>query len=363
MIARGRRLRVLFDAYELAPDSGKSLGIYNYAKNLFHALADFSGESVEFVVVCNGACVSDFNVRHPRVNVKIKSKSAPGKIARQVWMRVGAALEVRRQRADIYFSPKGFLPNGLRIFSPHARSVVVIHDLIPLWYAEHFPGYFGWLEELVVNRSLVQSAISADRVVAISKATATDIRNRLGRTEGVMVVHNGVPITAPGNSPLSEPFIFAITSSLPHKNSTGILDAYRHYRSLVKNPLPLILCGADSRGEAGVYALRGLSDADLHGCYANARLFLFFSRIEGFGFPPVESMTHGTPVLCSDIPSLREVTNGYAHYVSPDDSRRAAVRMAELLAEPVPDKLEIAKLVAGYSWESCAKGVLNIFLE
>ena len=363
MTANGRRLKVFFDAYELAPGAGKSIGIYNYAKNLFHALAEFADDSVEFVVACNGACASDFDIKHPRVDVKIIHQSAPRKIARQMWLRAGAALEVRRQQADIYFSPKGFLPNGIRILSPHASSIVVIHDLIPLWYAENFPGYFGWLEELVVNRGLVKSALCADKVVAISEATAKDIFTRLGRSDGVTVVHNGIPIATPSGSPLNEPYIFAITSGLPHKNSKGILDTYRNYRALVNDPLPLILCGADSQGEIGVHALKGLSDADLHGCYAHARLFLYLSRIEGFGFPPVEAMTHGTSVLCSDIPSLREVTNGSAHYVSPDDSRRAAVKMAELLEGPLPDRSEITKSVAGYSWEFCAKGVLNIFLQ
>ncbi len=357
------QLRVFFDAYELAPGAGKSLGIYNYAKNLLRALVEVSEETVEFVVACNGACAPDFDIRHSRVDMKIFRDEAPGKLARQLWLRVGAAVEVRRQQADVYFSPKGFLPNGLHLFSPRTRSVVVTHDLIPLWYAEHFPGYFGWVEELVVNHGLTQSILGADRIIAISQATATDIRNRLGRIEGVTVVHNGIPTTAPGNPPLSVPFIFAIASGLPHKNAVGVLEAYQHYRGLVQDPLPLVLCGSDSHGAPGVQAVRGLSDADLHGYYAHARLFVFLSRIEGFGFPPVEAMSHGTPVLCSDIPSLREVTCGAACYVSPDDPQSAAAQIAELLAGPIPDKFEIAKIAERYSWEFCARGILNVLRD
>lgn len=353
-------LRVLFDVYELAPGSGKSIGIYNYAKNLLSELARADDQSMQFIVVCNKACAPDFQPRKNNVHVEIIGSGAPSKLARQFWLRGGAAWQVRKQCADIYFSPKGFLPNGFAIFSPNVKSVVVIHDLIPLWYADHFPGYFGWLEELVVNRSLIRSVCKADRVIAISQATAMDIQARLGRSKDVIVVHNGVPISLPGCAPIEGPYIFSVSSDLPHKNASGLIDAYRQYRFLAKNPLPLILCGVTQPEVQGIYAMRGLSDIEMHGCYAHARLFVFLSRIEGFGFPPLEAMSHGTEVLCSDIPVLREVTNGAAYYVSPDEPQAVCAKLLEILERPAPCRDLVSKTSKIFSWETCAKGVLEV---
>jgi N-acetylglucosaminyldiphosphoundecaprenol N-acetyl-beta-D-mannosaminyltransferase len=354
-----KRLRVLFDAYELAPGSGKSIGIYNYAKNLLRELVALNDESVEFIVMCNTACVNDFTYSASNIKISIIGKYEPGKIARQFWMRCGAAFQVYKHGADIYFSPKGFLPNGLKLLSPRTKSVVVIHDLIPLWYREHHPGYFGWLEELIVNGSLIKSATTGDRVIAISQATASDIQRRLGRTVGIDVVHNGVPVSQPGKVPMSTPYIFAISSNLPHKNSEGLIAAYVKYREKAINPLPMVLCGVDQPPVDGIHAVKNLTDCELHGYYANARLFLFLSLIEGFGFPPLEAMSHGTKVLCSDIPSLREVTQNVANYVDPSAPDEICSKLLEILGRDAPPRDLIAKSISQYSWEACAKGVLN----
>lgn len=361
MVSSAGQLRIFFDAYELAPGVGKSIGIYNYAKNLFRALVENLGNSIELTVACNSACAPDFDASHPSVKLQVLRQGAPSTLARQLWLRGGAALAFRRNRSDIYFSPKGFLPNGIRLLSPRAKSAVVVHDLIPLWYAEKHPGHFGQLEQLVVNQGLSHSVRKADCVIAISGATATDIERRLGRSAGVVVVHNGVPVTPPGLPPLSGPYVFAVTSSFPHKNASGVLAAYSAYRQLTDTPIPLVVCGIDDPLLPGVVALKGLSDTAMHGCYANARLVLFLSFVEGFGFPPVEAMTHGTQALCSDIPSLREVTRGAAFYAPPDDPQKVGRKLHELLAQPAPDRKATAAAVAGFSWDACARGILDVF--
>ncbi|MDP2267127.1 MAG: glycosyltransferase family 1 protein [Thiobacillus sp.] len=359
-------MRVLFDAFELAPGAGKSIGIYNYALNLFRALLQQLPSDIELVVVCNPACAADFDPGiHPRVRRIVLGTRNPGRVVRQLWLRWGALREVRRNKADTYFSPKGFLPGFVgRVRG--VRTVVVLHDLIPLWYAEHHSGFFGFLEERLVNGGLRRTARKADRIVAISRATADDIASRTKRTRDVSVVHNGLPLVAPGPRLLTGDYLFAITSSLPHKNATGVLAAYRAYRLLVSVPLPLLVCGIADPGLEGVHAVRGLSDAELHSCYAHARAFLFLSRIEGFGFPPLEAMTHGVPVVCADVSALREVTQGAAVLVDPDDAVGAGAALRDMATDS-PERERVVKLgqsvVASYSWERCARGVLAVLCE
>ncbi|MFN7276546.1 MAG: hypothetical protein ACK5VP_01995, partial [Betaproteobacteria bacterium] len=89
-------MRVLFDAFELAPGTGKSMGIYNYARHLLPALTEVAGPSIQFVVACNSACAADFRLAAPTVSTRILHHGVPGKFARQVWWRGRAALEAAK---------------------------------------------------------------------------------------------------------------------------------------------------------------------------------------------------------------------------------------------------------------------------
>lgn len=355
-------MRIVFDAYELFPGPGKSIGIYNYAKNLLKALIQVIDDDTEIFVICNTSNISDFNYDHKAVTNIIISKSPPGKIARIAWIYGQAALIIKKIKADVYFSPKGFLPKGISFLSPQTKTVVVIHDLIPLWYAEHFPGYFGWMEEMFINNLQKSSVKYSDRLIAISQATADDIALRLRRTKGISILYNGIPITKAGTRPFEKPYIFAMASHLPHKNYDGLLAAYRAYRAIEDAPLPLIICGVSESNQLGVITVKGLDDATLHAYYAYADLFIFLSLIEGFGFPPVEALAHGTPVICSDIPSLREITKGFANYVPPTLPEVVGKQIAQVLSQDtsVSIKEERKNIINEYTWHSCATGILNV---
>jgi glycosyltransferase involved in cell wall biosynthesis len=353
-------MRIVFDAYELVLGQGKSIGIYNYAKNLLKAMPQALDDGAEIVVLCNSLNYADFKCEHPAVSYVTISK-LPDKFARLAWFFGQAAVTVKKLAADVYFSPKGFLPIGMRLVSPQIKTVIVIHDLIPLWYADHYPGYFGRFEELFINNAISSSIKRANHVIAISGATADDITARFGTGVPLSMAHNGVSIHAPGPRPYDKPYIFAMASQLPHKNAAGVLAAYRAYRTLAADPLPLFFCGIAAADQEGVTAVKSLFDEQLHAYYAYADLFLFLSLIEGFGFPPVEALAHGTPVLCSDIPALREVAKDLAAYADPRNPEQAGAKIAELLAaENSPARREARKKISQeFTWLSCAISILN----
>jgi len=358
------KLRVLFDAFELVPDSGKSIGIYHYAVSLWRALQSRADVELEWVLACNGrnadALAGALGSR------QIVYPGAPSQWQRQAWLRWHAQALMRREGCDVYFSPKGFLPGWWgRTFG--VRTCAVVHDLIPLWYAEHHPGYFGRAEAWVVNRELQRTCRSADAVVTISEAAAQDIRQRCPGGSPPHVIHNGLPPVAvrPVPSGRVRPFIFAMASSLPHKNARMVLAGYQRYRACVDDPLDLVVCGIDDPGQPGVTTIRGVSAEVLHGHYREARLFVFLSRTEGFGFPPLEAMAHGTPVLCSDIPVLRETTCGNAVFVAPDDASAIGAALRETLSPEGHDTLMRLRgaapgVLARYSWSACAESVAGV---
>lgn len=349
---------------------GKSIGIYNYALNLFKALSALPQRGFELHLTCNGGSFDDFDpqaadgcYRH-----RVLESATPTALQRQCWMRWGAARTVRALGAEVYFTPKGFLPGW--VGSPSGfRTVAVVHDLIPLWYATHQPGYFSFLERVLVNGGLVRAARHADQLIAISQATADDIAHTVGRDISTIdVIYNGVPPPrGAAQRPVTGRYLFAVASALPHKNLAGVLALYRRYRAMVSDPLPLVVCGgAEGLTAEGVTFVRGISDELLHAYYAHAEVFVFLSLIEGFGFPPLEAMQHGVPVLCSNIPSLREVTAGAACLVSPSDPDEGARALASLLTDPA-ERCVLAErgrgMAARYSWDDCARQVAEVLMR
>ena len=368
------RARVLFDAFELSPNGGKSIGIYNYAVNVWKALQAVLPADVELVLACHGDNAQDFPVLAPTgqpgpvVNVKQLAEATPGRWARQAWQRFGAQWLAQREGCAVYFSPKGFLPGwwGRPI---GLRTCVVVHDLIPMWYARHHPAQFGLLEKWLVNGGLARSCLHADQLITISNAAAQDMRQCLPGMRAPRVVYNGLPpLPAQRVAPAGpRPYLFAIASALPHKNTGALLAGYRHYRTITSAPLPLVVCGIDDPAQEGVKAVKHLSAAELHGYYQGAELFVFLSLAEGFGFPPLEAMMNGTPSLCSDIEVLRETTMGNAFYVDPGNPQAIGQALLASLspqAQPARDEMRrrAPEVTAQYTWQRCAQALADSIL-
>jgi glycosyltransferase involved in cell wall biosynthesis len=366
-------MRYLFDASELTPKSTKSIGIYRYAVGLAAAMATLLAEGEFMLIVCNGDNQADFSglAQRPGVQLMPIQASMPGHVWRQWWQRLGCALFVRRQGVDLYFSPKGFIPRALG-WSRRVKRVCVIHDLIPYWYFERYPKYFGALERLLVSDAFRNARAHADHIVAISNETRMQLLEWGVRPERVNIVHNGLDRVDAGAQDVqmpdvAGPFIFAMASTLPHKNLAGILAGYQAYRALAGDAaVPLLLCGATDIVQDGVVSLGRVSDAALRGLYQQASLFVFLSLIEGFGYPPLESLRVGTPVLCSNIEVFREVCGELASYVPPEQAQQVGRAMSELMVTPwTPARRAVlqeqarSRIAQRFDWALCGQGVLT----
>lgn len=366
-------MKLLFDASELTPVSAKSVGIYRYALGLFAEMVRQCGANDHVVLVCNGDNRSDFEpgVNPACVTVMCIRPHMPGHIWRQWWMRLGAALCLRRVGADAYLSPKGFIPRGMAWPRGVAR-VAVIHDLIPFWYFTRWPAYFGRVERWLVSAAFEHAFQRADRLIAISEETGRALAQHGVPSRRVSVVLNGVDpaddveaLRSCLPAGVAGRFIFAMASALPHKNQQGVLAAYAAYRRLAgARALPLVLCGASDVQQSGVLPVGRVSHQTLLALYRHADLFVFLSLIEGFGYPPIEALRMGTPVLCSDIGVLKEVTGELAHHVAPQSAEQAGQAIHRLCdapwTQPQRDALRSRaehRIATELSWERCAAGV------
>lgn len=223
------------------------------------------------------------------------------------------ARQAREYKLNLYHSPHYTLPVMLR-----CPSLLTIHDLIHFKFRENFPAWKVKAAEVVIKRAVSR----ADVVVTVSETSKQDILEFLPNAEGkIEVLYNrleedwfgpapGLDLSAMG---IGRDYLLYVGNFKKHKGVATLMEAY----SRIQDPPPLVLAGRtgeiDSDLNDRIQSLprvRLLGHADrplLHQLYSQAMLFVMPSLYEGFGYPPLEAMSVGTPVLSSDAPALQEV--------------------------------------------------------
>jgi alpha-1,3-rhamnosyl/mannosyltransferase len=228
------------------------------------------------------------------------------------------------------------VPAAMPAYSPNLPLVLTIHDAIPWRHPEWFTRANALQQRLLVGRA----ARKADLILTDSHASKDDIVNLLlVDASRVEVIHLGIsPAFSPANRDrhwveqrygLNGPIVLSVGTPEPRKNLRGTIEIFER----VAKEFPeasLILVGGDGWGTDPISERIAASPCriirtgrvdfdDLTHLYASADCFLFPSLLEGFGFPPLEAMASGTPVVCSDRPSLPEVVGDAALTAAPDD--------------------------------------------
>lgn len=365
-------MRIFFDFYEIALGKGKSIGIYNYSLSILKTLAIQKDADVEIVVACSGENYEEIK-DIPNIKLKVVSSEYPNFKKRLLWRLINAIRAAKKENADIYFSPKGFAPS---LFKRKKKPFIVltVHDMIPFYYLYNHPNYFSFFENHFITQSLKHSVTVANKIITISSFSKQMIFEYHKRREDIYVVYNGVSIVAKVEaSKTTSPYIFAITSKLPHKNMENLWQGYVEYRKIATKPLPLVVCGVADFELTGFDDFKSFVEcfpfADENKfatLFSNATLFLFVPKIEGFGFPPLESLMYGVPAVVSDIPALREVLGESVYFVDPENPKKIANGIISVLSDSRIGQNALVngqKIISNYSWERCCVQILNIFKE
>lgn len=262
------------------------------------------------------------------------------------------------------------------VFPPvqRARVVLTVHDLAflrdPSW---HGPAAAGLAER---TRA---AAAAAQVIVAPSAATAADVRQRLGDDRPVQVIPFGadhVPtIVAP--HPLGgADYAITIGTIEPRKNHRSLLAAWRRLPS----PRPLLVvvgrvgwqCATIVRelqlaeAEGLVRWVRDGDDAATFAWLRHARCLVFPSAWEGFGFPPLEAMQLGVPVVANDIAPLRELGDDAVQFVDASCPDALADGIARVLSDG-DHRRELARRgrarAVAFRWRDCAAAHAALYHE
>lgn len=230
---------------------------------------------------------------------------------------------LNRQDVDVLFCPSAVMP--LRLSIP---TVVTIHDANFV----DVPATFSRVKRAIISRMYPWSAERADRVLTVSEFSKERLADTLDVPSWrISVVYNPLPLdfrtsTQPGlPTEIDKPYLFSAGKDYPHKNLDTLLRAIPH----LPEELSVVLSGFEAGPDHRLFELceelditnrvtfRGFIPQDeLHSLYAHAEAYVHPSMYEGFGFPVIEAMAHGTPVVSSDAASLPEVADDAARFVN-----------------------------------------------
>ncbi len=258
--------------------------------------------------------------------------------------------------------------------------VVTVHDLAVL----HDPSTFTRRGVSFLRAAIESTQERADLVLCSSRATFDDCADQGFDPERLRLVPLGVRIVEADSDlvadvrerhRLPDRFVLFVGTLEPRKNLRGLLDAFSR---LEPDPdLGLVVVGPGGWGEQAdptayglaerVHALGFVPDDDLRALYAAADVFAYPSLLEGFGFPVLEAMAQGTPVVTSTGTSTEElVADGGGAAVDPRDPAAIADALAGYLDDPgtAGRTGETGREVAAaHSWERTARLTLDAYRE
>lgn len=270
------------------------------------------------------------------------------------------------------------------------RTVLTIHDLIPLVYPRHYPpGIKGRFRFYLQEQRLK----NIDRVITISETSKKDIVRFLGfsadKVDVIYLAPRAVFKKLKGKGPqkkikekygLPDEFVLYVGDVNYNKNLLRLGDACK------KAGVPLVIVGKqaaesdfdrthpenrplvrflDKYGDdKAVLRLGFVKDEDLVRIYNLASLYCQPSLYEGFGLPVLEAMACQTPVVASKTPALAEISGKAAYFVDQEDADDIADGIKKVMEDGSLRKRLIAKgekKVKEYSWEKTAKETVEVY--
>ncbi|MGZ6962682.1 MAG: glycosyltransferase [Acidimicrobiia bacterium] len=327
----------------VADTIGRPGGIGRYTSELVAALG--RRDDVRLIVAAPAAAAAQVHeLAGPRLDamLTVPSRSQMG-VA--LWERYRSGPKFERAGAEIVHGTKHLVP---RTSLP---TVLTVHDVMTISRAHES----GWPKRLVLPRQYRTSLDQATGLVAASNATRDRLRELNPAWDAKTVVApNGLSRTLIDTRPEPVPglvdtrFALVVGDLAPRKNVGFLLsiwpdvarDAPDFRLVVLGHPGPHSaettrrLGELESTGHA--VWLRDAGDAALRWCYEYATVVVFPTLEEGFGFPLLEALTFGAPVIASTDPALVEVGEGSELVTHIDVSERSAWIRAAVRAAGVP---------------------------
>lgn len=371
-------LRVAIDLTALVP---RRTGVDTYLLEFVNHLAKIDREN-QYTLFVNVADRAGFDGTLG-ANMSVRALSGRSKALRLAFQQCVLPVASALAGFDVIHSPSFLLP----LWRGRARHLLTVHDMTfftrpALHNRLHRSRLFRQAVRMSIRRAHMVNVpseavrrdllrlipdVSGDRVRVTPWGIDSRFRVALQSEVRAEVARLGVP----------QPYILSLGTIEPRKNQLAILDAFRLLVASGDTRLHVVLAGglgwntravldaaASPDLRERIHVLGYVPDKALPWLYRGASLFVYPSIDEGFGFPPLEAMACGVPVIASRGSSLEENLRGAAYLVSPGSSSELADAIRELLVDPVRrDSLVEAgrERAATFRWEDTARLLLSCY--
>jgi glycosyltransferase involved in cell wall biosynthesis len=378
-------MQIGFDASRAV--QGRRTGTEHYSARLLQALS-----RLERAVQHSFSCYVNSEIGHDALELFGFALPANFTVRhipfRRAWTHARLGLEMIQHPPDVLFVPSHVVPLW---HPPH--NVVTIHDVGYLYYPEAHTR----LSRFYLHLSTWWSTRAAQRVIAISRATADDLKRfyKVPEEKLRVVWHGCDPTFRPVYDraeqarvrekyqlPLDRPYILYVGTLQPRKNLGRLVEAYvaglKEQRLGQPDPV-LVLAGKHGWLYDSLFAQvkeLGLEDhvlfpdyveqADLPTLISGAAAFALPSLYEGFGMPALEAMACGTPLVAAKASSLPEIVGDAGLLVDPNDTAAWAAALQAVLNDPaLRVRLQGAGMarVVQFTWPRAATETLRVLEE
>lgn len=376
---RNRRLRIALDSRKLV---GPLSGIGQYIQPLVSHMAMIAAD-FEFILLTESRldpALVPTGSRQVALRLPEALRGLSAKITSPYWMNVAVPEFLIREGVALF--------HGTNFVAPvvgKAASVVTVHDLafiaVPSAYTPAYSYYMRMFAKASARRARL--------VIVDSVATATDARRLFGlRADRVEVIYPGVPLFQSLRGGDAEAIPFGVRRGLPTRYifHAGVVQPRKNLGLLIAAAEPLVeeglldglvLAGADGPMSRGVHEtarrsriadrvhfLGHVAAEDMPSLYEGAACVAVPSLYEGFGFPVVEAMAYGVPVVVSSSSSLPEVAGGAAVCVAPSDVSAWTAALREVITNSgLRQRLRSLGMERArcFSWERAALLTIDVY--
>ncbi len=362
--------------------SSARTGVGEYTFELLNALFHIDTQNQYFLFYNAFKDVSGVIPKWDQDNVHFVHTRWPNKIFHLCvqflqWPKVDQIIQKKTGvKLDYFFSPN----IGFQSISKSCKHILTLHDLS----FEIFP------ECLSLRRRLWHAVLlpkkqcrMANIIFTPSNNTKRDSIDMYGISEEkVKVLSPGLSNAFVGQEikisqevkqkySLPEKYVLFLGTIEPRKNIEGVIHAFKMCPDLISQGYELIIAGAKGwkyksilksiEQTKGVRYIGYIDPAEKPSLYAGASLFVYPSLYEGFGFPLLEAMASGTPVITSNRSSLPEIAEGSAYYINPYNMSEIAEGMKKILQSSELSNFFVQKgfvQIKKFNWQKTAEQFL-----
>ncbi len=281
-----------------------------------------------------------------------------------------------------------FMPNANFIsLSEKMPLVLTVHDLSFEVFPQHLSAKRRLWHQAASPRKLSQRA---NKIIAVSENTKRDLIDIYHiPADKIAIVHSGIEtgdyetINQPAidlclkKYRLKKPYILTVSFLEPRKNITALMAAFDALKKKLNQPCGLVIVGQKAWRHEDLTAYQArlkygseivfigyAPEQDKKLLIKGAHAFVYPSVYEGFGFPPLESMAAGVPVVASAASALPEIIGKSAILVQPYNTAEITEALYQLIIDDNLRKKLInqhQQILQKYTWRNCAEKTLSVF--